>query len=80
MNYPYSCWTGHPSYLNADDLHFLESIILANPSLYLDEIQPKLAVVCNVNISIATTCRALATLNLTHKYVTKAAAEHDDEL
>ena len=80
VNDPYSCQTGHPSYLNADDLHFLETLILANLSLYLDEIQHKHAVVCNVHISIATICHALATLNLTHKHVTKAVAEHDDEL
>lgn len=80
VNDPYSRRTGRPSYLNADDLHFLETLITANPSLYLDEIQHKLAAVRNVHISIATVCRALATLDLTRKHVTKAAAERDEQL
>jgi hypothetical protein len=48
--------------------------------LNLDEIQHKLAAVCNIHISIATICHALTTLILTHNYVTKAVAECDNEL
>jgi transposase len=80
VNNPYSHQTGCPSYLNPGDLEFLEAVITANPSFYLDGIQQKLAAMQDVHVSIATVSQALVSLNLTHKVITKVAAEHDEQL
>ena len=55
-------------------------ILDANPGLYLDEIQDKLATVRNLHVSIATVTCALQKLDLTHKSTTRAAAQRDEEL
>lgn len=39
---PFRQYTGQPSKLSKADLRFLDTIVVANPSLYLDEIQEKL--------------------------------------
>ena len=36
---PFRCITGRPSYINEDDIAFIESTLKANPSIYLDELQ-----------------------------------------
>jgi transposase len=51
---PFAHRTGHPSYVDPGDVRYLESILAANPSLYLNEIQDKLAMCCNLNISLST--------------------------
>ncbi|KAJ7224685.1 hypothetical protein GGX14DRAFT_651376 [Mycena pura] len=66
--------------LDVGDMRFLDAIYEANPTLYLDEAQQKLASVRNVHVSISTVSRALAGLQLTRKKLTKAAMERDDEL
>ena len=71
---------GRPRYLTNKDISFIGAVIRANPSIYLDELQQKLSVVCNINISLASLSRALRRLNLTQKKITKAAAERDEEL
>jgi transposase len=53
VNNPFKRYTGHPSSLTEDDLNFIHVILSANPSLYLDEIQQKLAAVRGVHVSIA---------------------------
>ena len=50
----YSCQTGCPSYLSEEDLTYLTSITMANPSIFLDKMQYKLAVVRDVHVSVAT--------------------------
>ena len=80
VNNPYSHCTGHPPYLAEPDLLYLNEIISANPSLFLDKIQQKLASVCGVNVSIALISRALASLDLSCKSVTKEAVEQNEEL
>ena len=40
---PFRRITGRPSYLNEDDIVFIESTLKANPSIYLDELQKKLS-------------------------------------
>ena len=77
---PFRQRTGRPPKLSEADLKFLDAIVVANPSLYLDEIQQKLKDVREVEVSIATLARALASLELTRKQITKAAYERDEEL
>ena len=50
---PFTRQIGHPSYASDGDMNYLESILTANPSLYLDKIQDKLASVCNLHVSLA---------------------------
>jgi transposase len=76
---PFRQRTGRPSKLSKADLKFLDAIVVANPSLYLDEIQQKLKDVREVEVSIATLARALASLELTRKQITKAASERDGD-
>jgi transposase len=45
VNNLYSRRTGHPSYLSKENLTYLTSITMANPSIFLDEMQHKLAAV-----------------------------------
>ena len=71
---PFRQRTGRPSKLSEADLRFLDAVVVANPSLYLDEIQKKLEDVREVQVSIATLARALASLSLTRKQITKAAS------
>ncbi|KAJ7933533.1 hypothetical protein B0H13DRAFT_1523075, partial [Mycena leptocephala] len=77
---PFSKRTGRPPTLNAADLRYLEAILEANSTLYLDEIQSKLSTVCRVHVSILVISRALVDLQLNRKKLTKAAAERDDQL
>ena len=77
---PFVHHAGRPSFLEHDDLEYLSAILDANPGLYLDEIQDKLATVKNLHVSIATVTRALQKLDLTHKSTTRAAAQRDEEL
>ena len=72
--------SGRPINLTGDDRIFIESILSANPSLYLDEIQQKLWAVHEVETSIATISCTLHQMNLTRKQVAKEAAERDDKL
>jgi transposase len=77
---PFGHRPGHPSYLNADDILYTETILQANPGLYLDEIQENLAVVCNLHVSVATICRSLLHLDMSHKAITKTASQCDEML
>jgi transposase len=72
--------TGRPSYLNEDDIAFIESTLQANPSIYLDELQKRLSDTRNLEVSIATLSRALASTQYSRKSLTKASAERDEEL
>jgi hypothetical protein len=58
----------------------MHALLQANPSLYLDELQEQLLVARDVDISIATISRTLRNLALSHKHITKKAAEHNKHL
>ena len=77
---PFKHYTGQSRYLDEEDVLYLTTLLKANPSLYLDELQLKLADARDVRISIATLSRALATIQISKKVVTKAALERDEEL
>jgi len=77
---PFRQHTGRPSKLSEADLKYIDTIVTANPSLYLDEIQQRLRDVRDVEVSIATLARALVSLELTRKQVSKAASERDEGL
>jgi transposase len=80
VNNPFSCRVGRPKLLTDDDITFINALVEANPSIYLDEIQQKLYDIRSVDISLPTLSRTLRRLNFTRKMVTKMAAERDDEL
>jgi transposase len=61
---------GRKRVLDRDDLNYIESILLAEPAL-LDEIQEKLHMVRDVEVSISTLSRTLNRLAITHKAVAK---------
>ncbi|KAG2153839.1 hypothetical protein DEU56DRAFT_717545, partial [Suillus clintonianus] len=66
--------------LDQHDLSFITSILDANPSLFLDEIQEQLLEARNVEVSIATLSRSLRRLAIMHKQTSKAAAERNELL
>lgn len=72
--------TGRPPYFNDDDHAFLQQTLAANHTLYLDEIQDRLAKVRNLHVSVATISRALRNEGMSWKGVSKAALERDEEL
>ena len=57
---------------------YIHSILEANPGLYIDEIQERLFDARDVDVSIATICRALKSLAISHKKDTKEALERDE--
>ncbi|PPQ86725.1 hypothetical protein CVT24_012471 [Panaeolus cyanescens] len=72
--------TGRPSYINDEDMDFIGATLKANPSLYLDELQKRLADTRNVHISISTLSRTLASGQYSRKYLSKQSAERNAEL
>ena len=80
VNNPLSRRVGQPKLLTDEDIAFINAIVEANPSIYLDEIQQKLYNICSVDISLSTLSRSLRGLDLTQKMVTKMSAERDDGL
>ncbi|KZP10971.1 hypothetical protein FIBSPDRAFT_757369, partial [Athelia psychrophila] len=66
--------------LGEDNETYIQSILKANPGLYLGEIQDKLASVHEVDACVATISCALTHLELTRKTATRAAAQCDEEL
>jgi transposase len=66
--------------LSRDDLNFIDSILCAEPGLYLDEIQDKLHTSRDVEISISTLSRTLGRLDMTNKRIAKEAIERDELL
>jgi transposase len=68
---------GGPRSLNQGDITYISSLLDANPTLYLDELQIKLAETQHVDVSIATLSRTVHHLAMTHKKVLKAALERN---
>lgn len=71
---------GRPRILDEEDCNFIESILLAQPAIYLDEIQAKLSDIRGVHASLATISRMLRNMAITRKKVSKAALERNEEL
>lgn len=71
---------GGPRSLDQGDMTYISSLLDANPTMYLDELQIKLAETRHVDVSIATLSRALRRLAITHKKVSKAAMERNELL
>jgi hypothetical protein len=61
-------------------LNYIESILLAEPALFLDEIQDKLHAVRDIEVSISTHSHTLNRLTITHKAVAKEAMEQNEHL
>ena len=77
---PFTRRAGRPRSLSDEDMAFIQTLIDANPSLYLDEIQQRLYDIREVNISISTISRALTHLDLSWKTISKVAVERDEEV
>ena len=71
---------GCPCVLDRSDLNFINSILAAEPALYLDEIQEKLHTFRDVEVSISTISSTFSQLDHTHKGIVKEALEHDELL
>ena len=71
---------GQPQVLDCDDLNFIDSVLAAEPSLYLNEIQEKLHTFHNIKVSITTILQTLKQLDQTHKGIAKEAIEQDELL
>lgn len=67
--------SGWAQALNTADTQYIYSILLANPTLYLDEIQEQLWNARGVDTSITTLSCALNRMAQCHKSVSKRAAE-----
>ncbi|KAF8994745.1 hypothetical protein BDQ17DRAFT_1251398 [Cyathus striatus] len=72
---PYACSKGRTQALNMGDTSYIASLITANPSIYLDELQEKLMSVHGVEASISTISHALRHLAISHKNVAVSALE-----
>jgi hypothetical protein len=66
--------------LDMGDVNYLTSLLEANPTLCLDELQDKLLTGRNISVSIATLSRTLRNANLSRKRVSKEAAERNELL
>ena len=67
----------HKWLLNRDDL---KSILHAETGLFLDEVQEKLCIVRDIEVSITTMSRTLNRLAITHKHIATEAAERNEHL
>ena len=63
-----------------DDIHFIHEVIRAQPSIYLDEIQHKLATIRGVQVSLATISRTLSRMGLTRKALSRHADERNEDV
>jgi hypothetical protein len=70
---PFTRPRGRKRVLEQDDLNYLEGIIIAEPALFLNEIQDKLREIQDVEVSLPTLSRTLARLAVTHKHIAKAS-------
>lgn len=77
---PYGKGRGRSRALDTTDIEYISSLLLANPSLYLDELQEQLANARNVDASIATLSRTLRRITISNKSVSNKAAERNELL
>lgn len=80
VNNPQAHLRPHPRILTFQDLAFIESILQANPALYLDEIQDRLLCQRGVDVSVATISRAIRRMAISWKKISIAAAERNELL
>ena len=66
--------------LDMGDMNYIESLIDAQPKIYLDEIQDKLLERRDVFVSISTLSCTLHQLSMTHKHVANEALERNELL
>jgi len=69
-----------PHILQMADIEYIHSLWLANPALYLDELQEQLLSVRDVDVSLSTISHTIWGLALTHKHISKTAAERNELL
>lgn len=77
---PYARLRGRHRTLTTADVNYLHSLLLANPTLYLDELQQQLLDARGVNVSLATISRTLHRLHLSHKNTASPALEQNEML
>ncbi|TBU25374.1 hypothetical protein BD311DRAFT_628592, partial [Dichomitus squalens] len=66
--------------LDQQDISYISSILQANSTLYLDEIQERLLETRGVDVSVATLSRTIRRLDLTSKRIAKEALERNELL
>jgi transposase len=69
---------GRHRVLDNDDLSFIREVISAQPTIYLDELQYKLATVRGVRVSLATVSQSLSRMGLTRKVLSREAGERNE--
>jgi transposase len=69
-----------PRVLDPVDIQYIHALLQANPTLYLDELQEQLFAARDKDVSLATISRAIRKLAMTHKCISKTAAERDELL
>jgi transposase len=77
---PYAQPRGGRRSLTTGDLNYISSLLVANPCLYLDELQDRLATDWDTHVSISTISRAVQSLTLSRKRVSAAAIERNELL
>lgn len=77
---PLSEHRGRKRLLSGDDINYLRSVLMANPTLYVDELRDRLDIYRGVTVSLSTVSRTLARMDLTHKHIEAQAAERNEEL
>src|SRR5882762_6827870 len=77
---PFTQPQGCKHLLDQDDLNYLEAVLCAEPGLFLDELQDKLHTVRDIEVSIATISWTLNHIAITHKSISKEAAEWNEHL
>jgi transposase len=71
---------GRTRALSTEDINYIASILDANPTLYLDEIQDQLSEYRGIDVSIATLCRTLHRIALSKKKISMKAMERNELL
>ena len=77
---PFARTRGRPRILDNGDMEYIHALLQANPVLYLDELQEQLFAARDKDVSLATLSRAIRRLAMTHKRVSKTAAERNELL
>ena len=77
---PFTRSRGQPRVLENGDVEYIHALLQANPALYLDELQEQLFSVRDKDVSLASLCRAIWRRAMTHKWISKTAAERNELL
>ena len=77
---PFARSRGRPRILDNGDVEYVHALLQANPTLYLDELQEQLFAARDKDVSLATLSRVIRRLAVTHKRVSKTAAERNELL